>query len=224
MPYTRAWDETFPPDTQAAKLLGQDIREFKEDVSERLASFGTGTLANRPTPEAVFGIAGNGVLYYAHDVGVLFQWDGAGWTAVKYDGTFSDPTVATLVTPTVETPTNTATVPAGSIAYGARIDIYTAVRTLSAGSHTLSLYIQSAAPIFQVSWATADLAFIRASIIILPNDTYVGWFSAAVGAVGNVQSKPPQAFNIALDAAFGSTIIASAGNAESQGMIVSVDL
>lgn len=85
MAFTRAWNEAFPADTQAANLLGQDIRDLKQDVRERVAAI-SGTFANRPavgdmvTAWGAFG--GNGVLYFATDTGAIYQWNGAAWVDV----------------------------------------------------------------------------------------------------------------------------------------------
>ena len=82
MAFTRNWDETFPPHTQAANLLGQDIRNLKEDIRERIAAL-SGLFADRPalgdmiTDWSSYG--GNGVLYFATDTGAVYQWDGAAW-------------------------------------------------------------------------------------------------------------------------------------------------
>lgn len=38
MPYTRSWDETAPSDASASNLLGQDIRQLKVDIRERMDS------------------------------------------------------------------------------------------------------------------------------------------------------------------------------------------
>ncbi len=82
--FDHAWDLTQPPDTQLANLLGQDIRNLKDDVMQRMSLL-SGTLANRPTPEivnAVWGGAGFGLLYFASDTGQVFQWNGAAWVDV----------------------------------------------------------------------------------------------------------------------------------------------
>jgi hypothetical protein len=73
MAYTNAWDETQPPDTQLANQLGADIRSLKTDVHERLLL--SGTLAARPTPEAVFA----GLTYFATDTFILYLWNGSSW-------------------------------------------------------------------------------------------------------------------------------------------------
>src|SRR6266436_677857 len=79
--FTNVWDITFPPDTQLANLLGQDLRNFRQDVMQRMSLL-SGTLANRPTPEVVnatWGGVGFGLLYFSTDTGQIFQWNGAAW-------------------------------------------------------------------------------------------------------------------------------------------------
>jgi hypothetical protein len=81
--FDRAFDETFPPDTQAANLLGQDIRNLKTDIRERFALL-SGTFANRPTNEdAAFGGVGYGMLYFSTDTNQIFQWNGVTWVEVS---------------------------------------------------------------------------------------------------------------------------------------------
>jgi hypothetical protein len=82
--FDHAWDLTQPPDTQLANLLGQDIRNLKDDVMQRMSLL-SGTLANRPAPETVnatWGGVGYGLLYFATDTGQIFQWNGGGWVDV----------------------------------------------------------------------------------------------------------------------------------------------
>jgi hypothetical protein len=82
--FTDVWDITQPPDTQLANLLGQDIRNLKLDVMQRMSLL-SGTFANRPTPEVVnatWGGAGYGLLYFSTDTGKIYQWNGAAWTDV----------------------------------------------------------------------------------------------------------------------------------------------
>lgn len=79
------WDVTTPLDTQLANLLGQDIRNLKDDVMQRLSLL-SGTIANIPAPETVnatWGGAGFGLLYFATDTGQIFQWSGVFWTDVS---------------------------------------------------------------------------------------------------------------------------------------------
>lgn len=83
--FDNIWDITQPPDTQAANLLGQDIRNLKDDIMQRMSLL-SGTLANRPTPEtvsAVWGGSGFGILYFSTDTQQTFQWTGVGgWVDV----------------------------------------------------------------------------------------------------------------------------------------------
>jgi hypothetical protein len=83
--FTNNWDITFPPDTQLANLLGQDLRNLRVDVMQRMSLL-SGTLANRPAPETVnatWGGAGFGLLYFATDTSQIFQWNGAAWVDVS---------------------------------------------------------------------------------------------------------------------------------------------
>jgi hypothetical protein len=83
--FTNVWDVTFPPDTQLANLLGQDLRNIRTDVMQRLSLL-SGTLANRPTPETVnatWGGAGFGLLYFSTDTSQVFQWLGATWADIS---------------------------------------------------------------------------------------------------------------------------------------------
>lgn len=83
--FTDVWDITTPPDTQLANLLGQDIRNLKNDIMQRMSLL-SGTLANRPTPETVnatWGGSGYGLIYLATDTKQLFQWNGASWTDIS---------------------------------------------------------------------------------------------------------------------------------------------
>jgi hypothetical protein len=83
--FTNVWDTTFPPDTQLANLLGQDLRQVRTDVMQRLSLL-SGTFANRPAPEilnATWGGVGFGLLYFATDTSQIFQWNGAAWIDVS---------------------------------------------------------------------------------------------------------------------------------------------
>lgn len=114
--FTNVWDITTPPDTQAANLLGLDIRNLKNDVMQRMSLL-AGTFANRPTPEilnAVWGGAGFGLLYFATDTRQIFQWSGAAWVDITTSfiaSKFSDLTQANFVNPAGLVTLNTVTVP-----------------------------------------------------------------------------------------------------------------
>lgn len=89
--FTNVWDTTFPPDTQLANLLGQDLRNLRVDVMQRLSLL-SGTLANRPTPETVnatWGGAGFGLLYFSTDTSQIFQWGGAAWVDITANFVFT---------------------------------------------------------------------------------------------------------------------------------------
>lgn len=82
--FTDVWDVTQPPDTQLANLLGQDIRNLKLDIMQRLSLL-SGLYANLPTPETVnasWGGAGYGLLYFATDTNQILQWNGTSWVDV----------------------------------------------------------------------------------------------------------------------------------------------
>lgn len=78
--FTNPWDTTQPPDTQPANLLGQDLRNLKVDIQERMGAI-SGTFAARPTPDT-----GNanftGILYFTTDTAQVFRWNGATWDDV----------------------------------------------------------------------------------------------------------------------------------------------
>lgn len=83
--FTNNWDVTFPPDTQLANLLGQDLRNFRVDVMQRMSLL-SGLFANRPTPEivnATWGGAGYGLIYISTDTNQIFQWNGAAWVDIS---------------------------------------------------------------------------------------------------------------------------------------------
>ena len=84
MAYMDVWDVTAPLDTQTANQGAADFRATKLDIMQRVASFGAGLLANRPTPE-VTGVTANwtGVMYWATDTQQVFMWTGAAWTDIS---------------------------------------------------------------------------------------------------------------------------------------------
>jgi hypothetical protein len=87
MAYTNTWAETAPADSSLASLVGQAIRTFKLDIRERTSQI-SGTLAVRPTPEAVFA----GLMYFATDNGKMYEWSGSTWTDVTAKFALSGPT------------------------------------------------------------------------------------------------------------------------------------
>lgn len=123
MAYTDVWDVTAPLDTQAANQGAVDFRATKLDVMQRIASFGAGLLAARPTPETTSGTADwTGVMYWATDTSQVFRWSGAAWVDITADffvGTsskiFSN---GSIINPTSDSAPHvvyTCTIPAGTI-------------------------------------------------------------------------------------------------------------
>ncbi len=83
MGYTDVWDVTAPLDTQAANQGAVDFRATKLDIMQRVASFGAGTHAARPTPETTSGTADwTGVMYWETDTKKVFRWSGTAWVDI----------------------------------------------------------------------------------------------------------------------------------------------
>lgn len=84
MAYTNVWTTQAPLDTQAANQGAVDFRATKLDVMQRIASFGAGLFANRPTPEATSVSADwTGVMYWATDTRQTFRWNGSAWVDIS---------------------------------------------------------------------------------------------------------------------------------------------
>lgn len=127
MAFIRAWDKTFPPDTQQANLLGQDIRRDKEDTAERIRAFGGGVIGSRETPEADFGNANIGALFFAEDEGKLYRWNGTTWNRILIQRNFADAGPATKATTGAEQDMLTVTIPANTLAVGDILEVSYAV-------------------------------------------------------------------------------------------------
>jgi hypothetical protein len=121
---TNTWDETLPADTQAANLLGADLRGLKLDVQERMALI-SGLAAGIWNPGAdAQPLKWTGLLYFATDTGKLFQWSGAAWvdvTANFFSKTTSTLFDASIITTSINT-TGIA-IPANTLAVGSIIDL-----------------------------------------------------------------------------------------------------
>jgi hypothetical protein len=82
MPFTNIWDDTFPPDTQLANLLGQDLRNFRLDTQQRMAAI-SGLDAAKPNFAGDAQPANwNGILFFATDTGITYQWNNPSWINV----------------------------------------------------------------------------------------------------------------------------------------------
>lgn len=84
MAYTDVWDVTMPLDTQAASQGAADFRQTKLDVMQRIASFGAGPFAGRPTPEITSSTANwTGVMYWSTDTFEVDYWSGTAWVMIN---------------------------------------------------------------------------------------------------------------------------------------------
>lgn len=143
--FTRAWDESFPPDTQNANLLGDDIRKFKVDVRERITAFGAGVVSARETPEAAYGDANKGVAFFATDELKLYRWSGSGWiTAGDFSGIetyLSDVASHVITNPGVETVGSAVNIQANQLRAGSVVSIeFRAIEGGSGGTPDQNLY------------------------------------------------------------------------------------
>jgi hypothetical protein len=162
--FTNVWDTTFPPDTQAANLLGQDLRNFRTDIMQRMSLL-SGLFANRPTPEivnAVWGGAGFGLVYFSTDTGQLFQWNGAAW--VDISNTLKNPVVKIdLVAQQADIVATLLTIPLINGFY--RAAAYVVL--------TQAATVSSTVPPISISWSDADLNAAESSQITSANNTNV---------------------------------------------------
>ena len=82
MAFTNLWDQTFPPDVQLASLGAADLRQLRVDTQQRMAAI-SGLDAAKPA----FGsdaqpASWNGVLFFATDTGIIYQWNNPSWTNI----------------------------------------------------------------------------------------------------------------------------------------------
>ena len=80
MAFSNVWDDTQPPDTQAASSGALDFRNLKTDIQQRMAAI-SGLDAAKQSFEAGFA----GVVYFATDTGNVYQWSGVAWTNITND-------------------------------------------------------------------------------------------------------------------------------------------
>lgn len=195
MAFTRPWDDTFPPDTQQANLLGQDIRRDKEDTAERIRAFGAGKIANRETPETDFGNANIGALFFAEDEGKLYRWNGTAWLLVSINRQFADSSTITIVDPAVDTDGNSITIPAAFLVAGAVIDIFARWRrTVGASVRVQQLLFGSTVIADSITFSVNDFA-VRAKLLVVgaASQRGIGLVDAGTpgsGSAGQHQSHP----------------------------------
>lgn len=122
MAFTEVFDNTFPLDTQQAKLLGDDIRKFKVDIQERMAAI-SGLDAAKPNFAAdTQPTKWNGIIFLATDTGIIYRFSNPSWIAVslvslgyhKYSQTVANGTTTTTDNQVMAT----ITIPTGIIVSG----------------------------------------------------------------------------------------------------------
>ncbi len=166
MAFTRPWDDTFPPDTQQANLLGQDIRRDKEDTAERIRAFGAGKIANRETPEADFGNANIGALFFAEDEGKLYRWDGTTWLVARdFDKVFVDSTVVAFTPGASDL--SSITIPANTLKVGSIIEVVARANLSAGGGASFSLEIGPSFSLIAVDNPAVGAIELRATIFVL---------------------------------------------------------
>lgn len=148
MAYTNVWNDSLPLDTQAANQGAADFRNLKLDVMQRVASFGAGTFANRPTPEVTSANADwTGVTYLATDTQKLYCWNGTTWDDISSSVpnqpiTASNSVLVTTNNPATNSTYNSASTPINVLKVGSIVDIYgMAVANVSGLTGILTLQI-----------------------------------------------------------------------------------
>lgn len=157
MAFSRTWDNTFPPDSQPANLLGQDIRNTKIDIQERMSAI-SGLDASKPSFEASFA----GVLFFATDTGLVYQWSGATWVQVNVGGGFATYSNTTQVVQSVIGDGIVQAIPANAIQVGSYFEVVAGVNypgTIGA-SATVGLSVGTANGVFSVAGMTHGSAMI----------------------------------------------------------------
>ena len=97
--FTNIFDNTKPLDTQAANLLGQDLRNLEVNIQQRMAAISGLDAAKPPFGADAQPLAWTGILFFAIDTGIIYQWSGSGWVIVTSSILSNKPQrVAKLVT------------------------------------------------------------------------------------------------------------------------------
>lgn len=150
MSFSNVFDNSFPLDTQQARLLGDDIRKTKLDLQERLASC-SGLAVNKPNfaddsqPDKW-----NGFLFFAVDIGRIFQFNNPNWTDVTnliQVGTQTKKYFALAANTTANDQSfGSLLIPSGLLNIGSLIKIYAVVFV-----PTLKLVVGNASPVILLS-------------------------------------------------------------------------
>jgi len=179
VPFTNVFDNTFPPDTQLANLLGDDIRKFKVDIQQRVAAL-SGLDASKPNFAGdTQPSAWNGILYFATDTGKIYQFNNPSWTDVT--GSFKTPATkfanSTPVTLGAAGDLQTITIPGGTFAVGSQFLVHGCVIFNSTSAVvTVNLTIagiQVALSIPNVASNNGVVTFFARGVII---DSTTEWF------------------------------------------------
>lgn len=80
--FTNVWDQTVPPDTELANLLGQNLRDFRLDVQQRMGAISGLDASKPPFGSDAQPAAWNGVLFFATDTSKIYQWTNPNWVDV----------------------------------------------------------------------------------------------------------------------------------------------
>lgn len=185
--FDNAWSNTFPPDTQAANLLGADLRAFRTDVQQRLSLL-SGTLANRPANmDATFGGAANGILFFATDTGQIFQWNGAAWVDVTANVVGGKVSNGVPVNTSAALDGIIATIPANSLKAGSIVEVTAFIA--NSDQNTVSLFFGATGIGNFKGAAGTSILTIKATILCLSGiaaiATSIAGFGTGVPGVGS---------------------------------------
>lgn len=149
MAFTNVWDDTFPPDSQLANLLGQDLRNFRLDTQQRMAAI-SGLDASKPTFNLDAQPANwNGILFFATDTGKIYQFNNPSWVDITSSLRLS--TTAFYKNTTIQTHTGTTTqdtiwtIPLPAMAVGNLFRVTFPVRYSVQGAGTSNMFYTLAA-------------------------------------------------------------------------------
>jgi hypothetical protein len=231
MAYTDIWDVTTPLDTQAANQGAVDFRATKLDVMQRIASFGAGLLAARPTPETTGATADwTGVMYWATDTKQVFRWSGAAWVDISAsipNGTssnFSDVTQATTTNPAVTVALNTIAVPGTFTTKNVVRSRVSGLVTFSAGTPSVQIKVNGTSLFIFSAFTTNDQYLIELELLAINATHLIATlvfyeFVAGVATVVKIGATASIAFTagVSFDVVFNS-VNAFTGTVTTQGM------
>jgi hypothetical protein len=202
--FDHIWDLTQPPDTQLLNQGALDFRSLKDDIMQRMSLL-SGTLANRPSPEtanATWGGNGFGLTYLSTDTGQTFQWNGNAWI----DITNSVSNVRTFKNITGNTPPiggglgQSITIPAGTLAVGSVVEIFTGLLNTNGGSNLNSLNFGGTIIGNMVLSPTInDISYVTAYVTVLASNSQVSYMNTnnLKPPVGDLPTRTTPAENIA---------------------------